>query len=191
MSNAEWFKYEYIFDKKLGVGFLDAKHKPLKRHENILVFYQGQCTYNPQMKKGKLHRNGAYTHNQANTPNYGKHKAIGVTFSDEYFPTSIIDVDKEAQSERVHPTQKPVDLLAYLIRTYTNEGETVLDCTCGSGSTGVAAMQEKRRFVGIELDPGYFAIAQRRIADAARAASGQPKQLVGSEADLVGLPLFG
>jgi DNA modification methylase len=163
MSNPQWFRYEWVADKGLGSGFLDAKRRPLNRHDSVLVFCEKYGTYNPQMTKGKRHRNGIPAHCGVDTPVYNEFAALGVYHTDEYFPTTIIVPQKEAQSSKVHPTQKPVDLLRYLIRTYTNPGETVLDFCYGSGTTGVAALMEGRSFVGIELDPGYFDIARKRI----------------------------
>lgn len=186
MSNPAWFKYCWVWKKSRATGFLDARKRPLNEVEDILLFSSGQTTYNPQMRKGRIHARGAGS----------RAKPVGVyskfidkkTFDDCYFPQRIIEFDSPV--EQCHPTQKPVDLLSYLIRTYTNPGDLVLDCTMGSGTTGVAALQTGRRFIGIELDSAYFQIAHRRITDASRAADGLPKQLSGSEADWEKSPLF-
>lgn len=141
---------------------------PLKEHENILVFYQKLPTYNPQMVKGKIHARGkAGTH----TSNYGKCFKTNSGEFDEYYPSDILPfkcVWNNAEKQ-VHPTQKPVSLLEYLIKTYSNPGEIVLDCCMGSGSTGVAAVDTGRRFIGIEQDSGYFQTAAERIQEAVTA----------------------
>lgn len=186
MSNAEWFKYCWVWEKNIATGYGNANKIPLKSHEDISVFYKNQPIYNPQeLKKANklMHRSGAGRF-------MGKSGLTTGMYVQEYenYPKQIIRFDIPPES--LHPTQKPVDLLAYLIRTYTNEGETVLDFTMGSGSTGVAAMQTGRNFIGIELDENYFSIAKKRIEDAARAAQGQPKQLIGSANDYADAPLF-
>ena len=166
MSNIKHFKYDWIWDKKNTSGFLNAKKKPLSRHEVISVFCKsklGNFTYNPIMRKGKLQKKGSFRKKSSDC--YSKYESV-VSFNDEYYPTSILDVGTVYRNKNVHPTQKPVALLEYLIRTYTNEGETVLDFTMGSGSTGVACVNTNRHFIGIELDEGYFNIAKKRIEEA-------------------------
>ena len=170
MSNPGWFKYEWVWDKKLATGFLDANRKPMKRHENIVVFSDSAIIYNPQFEKGTPYKRPP----KADFAGYGKFELLaGCNETGDRYPTSIIEISNANRNKDGHPTQKPVALLEYLIRTYTNEGETVLDNTMGSGSTGVAAMLTGRRFIGIEMDPGYFVIAEKRIADAARQARGE------------------
>ena len=133
----------------------------------ILIFYDKLPTYNPQMVKGKRHNRGG-TGKQ--TTNYGKFDRVDKSITDEYFPRDVIIFSTEnsfgSSRSRLHPTQKPVPLLEYLIKTYTNEGETVLDNCMGSGSTGVACVNTNRDFIGIELDEHYFDIAKKRIQDA-------------------------
>jgi site-specific DNA-methyltransferase (adenine-specific) len=165
VSNLDWFKYEWIWDKRLPTGFLDANRKPLKRHENVVVFCNnGSMTYNPIKFVGEPYKKGK----KALTPSYGKYKCLpSVNESGERYPTSIIDISNANRNKDAHPTQKPVALLEYLIRTYTNEGDTVLDICMGSGTTGVAAVQTGRNFIGIEKDAGYFEIAAKRIERAA------------------------
>ena len=166
MSNIKHFKYDWIWDKKNTSGFLNAKKKPLSRHEVISVFSKsklGIFTYNPIMRKGKMQKKGSF--HKKSSDCYSKHESV-VYFNDEYYPTSILDVGTVYRNKNVHPTQKPVALLEYLIKTYTNDGETVLDFTMGSGSTGVACLNTNRRFIGIELDEGYFNIAKKRIEEA-------------------------
>lgn len=159
MSNEKELKYCWVWYKHYCRGFLNAKKQPLKSHEDIAVFYNKQCTYNPQMKKGRLRSKGNSSKQRGC---YGNYKPVK-TVNDVYYPQTILDFAGCANSELQHPTQKPVPLLEYLIRTYTNEGETVLDNCAGSGSTGVACVNTNRNFIGIELDENYYHIAQDRI----------------------------
>ena len=158
MSNVKMFKYEWVWNKSLAGNGILAKKQPLKIHENVVVFNSN--IYIPEMRKGKARWKGGIKDKHGTFSNAEAPKV----WSDEYYPTSIIDISGAGmRSGRVHPTQKPVALLEYLIKTYTNEGETVLDFTMGSGSTGVAAKNLNRNFIGIELDPDYFKIAKKRI----------------------------
>jgi DNA modification methylase len=158
MSNPDWFRHEWIWSKSNGGGFLNANRAPLKRHESVIVFSESQPIYRPQFTRGKPY---ACRSSAAGGTTFDQTVAGWVTQNDGHrFPVTIQHYPNETG---LHPTQKPVDLLAYLIRTYTNEGETVLDNTMGSGSTGVACIQTGREFIGIEKDAGYFQIAQRRI----------------------------
>lgn len=161
-SNLKNFKYMWVWYKHYCRGFLNAKKQPLRTTENIAVFYKKQCTYNPEMRKGELRRKGNGSKQRGC---YGKYEPIK-TINDEYYPTDILDFAGVPNSELRHPTQKTVDLLEYLIKTYTNEGETVLDNCMGSGSTGVACVNTNRNFIGIELDENYFNIAKERIEKA-------------------------
>ena len=156
-SNKRDFKYKWIWLKKQCSGFLNAKKQPLRNCEDIAVFYKKQCVYNPQMRKGKpqLKSTGG------RTSNYGKFTYMPHV-SEDYYPTTLLEVPLP-RFKNGHPTQKPVALLEYLIKTYTNEGETVLDNCMGSGSTGVACVHTGRDFIGIELDEHYFSIAKERI----------------------------
>jgi site-specific DNA-methyltransferase (adenine-specific) len=160
------FRYDLIWDKELVSGFLNAKRQPLRRHEVILVFGSPKC-YNPQMSKGKpLHSVGSSAGSDPKlNRNYGKFKinSDARAGSTDKYPTSIIHLRKPHPSIAVHPTEKPVELMEYLMRTYTNEGDTVLDPFMGSGTTGVAARNLNRNFIGIEMDPKYFEIAKNRI----------------------------
>lgn len=166
-ANRKHFRYEWIWQKNLPVGFLNANKMPLRSHENILIFYDKLPTYNQQMEKGKRHNRGG-TGRQ--TTNYGKFDGYDKSITDEYYPRDIINFSTEnsfgSMRSKLHPTQKPVPLLEYLIKTYTNEGETVLDNCMGSGSTGVACLNTNRDFIGIELDENYFRIAKERIEKA-------------------------
>lgn len=165
-SNIKMLKYEWIWQKDNGTGFLNANKMPLKIHENILVFYKKPPCYNPQMRTGfKPYKCVQGRHSS----NYGDYKQGHITESNgERYPIDIIDFKKESG---LHPTQKPVALLEYLIKTYTNEGDIVLDNCMGSGSTGVAAINTVRKFVGIELDKEYFEIAKERIENAHKSKS--------------------
>ena len=162
MSNIKNYKYDWYWDKVRGVGHLNAKKRPMMCIEDIMVFYKKQCIYNPQMRHRDKPR---LSMNNATQQVYGKSKKDfkGDTL-DKKYPINLITFSKSAQKDMIlHPTQKPVDLLEYLIKTYTNENELVLDFTMGSGSTGVACMNTNRRFIGIELDEKYFNIAKERI----------------------------
>lgn len=160
-SNREEFRYEIIWDKTKGGNFLLAKKQPMKSHENVLVFYRKQPTYNPQMvERGKVRKKGG----GRASDNFGV--APTVSYNNTYYPNSIVEFSTGSRVDQHHPTQKPVALMEYLIRTYTNEGDTVLDNTMGSGTTGVACANTGRRFIGMERDPTYFEIAQRRIGEA-------------------------
>lgn len=164
MSNIKNYKYDWVWDKKLGTGFLNSKKQPLRRTENIIVFYKKQCCYYPIMRKG-VKRFKGHKENHSLDKIYGDFKATN-KINDEYYPTSILEFSNTAKKGSLHPTQKPVALLEYLIKTYTLENETVLDFTMGSGSTGVACVNTNRDFIGIELDDKYFNIAKDRIEKA-------------------------
>ena len=165
MSNPKMFKYELIWHKSHPTGFASSKKRTMKYHENILIFYNNQPTYNPQMTKGKpnhwnINKAGKVSNSQ---PKLGE---IENKNGDNKFPNSVMYFNSPNRNGILHPTQKPVPLLEYLIKTYTNEGETVLDNTCGSGSTGVACVNTNRNFIGIEMDDKYFEIASKRIVEA-------------------------
>lgn len=161
-SNKKMFRYRLVWEKTKAGGFLNARRMPLQAHEDILVFYKKLPTYNPQMSEGKPYVKKAVSNGDGK--NYGKFDRVGQINVNEgtRFPRSVIKFSNDNHNS-LHPTQKPVDLLEYLIKTYTNEGDVVLDSCMGSGSTGVAALNCERKFIGIELDPNYFAIAERRI----------------------------
>ena len=165
-SNLKMLRYEWIWEKTSATGHLNAKKMPMKAHENILVFYEKLPTYNPQKTAGHKRKVSKAEHktNCVKTTNYGEH---GLTTYDstERYPRSVQVFKTDKQIESLHPTQKPVALLEYLIKTYTNEGGLVLDFTMGSGSTGVACLNTNRKFVGIELEKEYFDIATNRLKD--------------------------
>ena len=173
LSNLQHFKYDIIWDKVKGVGFLNAKKQPLRNHEVVSVFYKKQCTYNPQKTTGhNLKKSSRGKHLQTDV--YGQMKNDYVYSSSERYPRSIQVFSTDTQNSSLHPTQKPVALCEYLIRTYTNEGETVLDNTMGSGTTGVACVNTGRAFIGIEQEQKYFEIAKERIALAVVEKDRQP-----------------
>ena len=158
-SNLEMFKYQWVWDKVRGSNFATVKIRPFNSHEDVVVFYAKQPTYNPQMVEGKPYtQKQGYVGESKQTGLYRK-EVITVNEGVRY-PLSII---KQSKESGFHPTQKPVALMEYLIKTYSNEGETVLDFTMGSGTTGVACMNTQRKFIGIELDANYFDIAEQRI----------------------------
>lgn len=182
LSNLEWFKYEWIWKKKKTTGFLLANYRPMKETEDVLVFSPGgaaaasrngaNMTYNPQgliekrvKKKNNAKRLGNFLHNPEHM---GKNNKLlhETEYEQKYtnYPSEIIEFGLDRDS--VHPTQKPVALMEYLIRTYSNEGEVVLDNCMGSGTTGVAAVQTNRKFIGIEMDQQYYEIAKKRIENA-------------------------
>ena len=170
LSNEKLHRYNLIWDKVLTSGFLNANRMPLRKHEDIMVFYKKLPTYNPQKVKGvpnhiKGKVVGKMNDDVLQNNNYGNFKCVE-TIGDMKHPTSILTFSKPHPSIAVHPTQKPVELLEWLIKTYTNEGDVVLDNCMGSGSTGVAALNCGRRFIGIELDKGYFEIAEQRMIGA-------------------------
>lgn len=161
MSNPKLFRYEWIWEKEKGTGFLNANRMPLKSHENILVFYKSLPTYNPQKEKGKPYLKNRVSNR---TTNYGKFKLLSTNNNGDRYPKSILKFNNDSQNgSSLHPTQKPTALLEYLIRTYTNENQTVLDNTMGSGSTCLAAKNTNRKFIGIEKEENYFDIAVKRI----------------------------
>ena len=166
-SNRKLFRYDLIWDKVLTSGFLNAKRMPLRQHEQIAVFYKKLPKYNPQFTSGKpLHSKGkTYKDKPIVNQNYGVfHTADDSRAgSTEKYPTSILKFQKPHPSISVHRTQKSVELLEWLINTYTNAGETVLDNCMGSGSTGVACINTNRNFIGYELDEHYFQIAKERL----------------------------
>lgn len=163
MSNLKMYRYDWIWQKTVASNFALSKKQPQKKHENIMVFYKKQPTYNPQMEKGKVYidkrSNGTRNVVVGAESNF---KRQPIKNEGTRYPSSIQKFSN-GNNKNVHPTQKPVALLEYLIKTYTNKGETVLDNCMGSGSTGVACVNTNRNFIGIELDENYFNIAKERI----------------------------
>lgn len=163
MSNPKDFSHSWVWNKKLAGNGILAKQQPLKIHEDILIF---GGIYRPQKIKGKARWKGGIKDNHGTFSGAKSPKV----FNDDYHPVSIIEFSGAGmRTERVHPTQKPVALYEYLIKTYTNEGDTVLDLTMGSGTTGVACVNTGRKFIGIEKEPDYYAIAEKRIKQAQEA----------------------
>ena len=163
MSNLKMFKYELIWHKSHPTGFASSKKRTMKYHENILVFYNKQPTYNPQMTKGKPNH---WTVNKAGTVSNSQPKLgeIENKNGDNKFPNSVMYFNCPNRNGILHPTQKPLELLEYLVKTYTNEGDMVLDNCMGSGTTGVACKKTGRHFIGIEKDEKYFEIAVSRVS---------------------------
>lgn len=172
LSNRKMFRYEIIWEKTQAGGFLNANKMPLRAHENILVFYKKLPTYNPikskviakDIDRVRTHKENRSKHYKNIGPNIYAEKG-------ERYPTDVIKFSNwngalfgKINNATKHPTQKPVDLLEYLIKTYTNEGELVLDNAMGSGSTGVACINTNRKFIGIELNKDYFEIAKDRLS---------------------------
>lgn len=163
MSRKELYKYTCVWDRISVSGHLTANIKPMKQHEDIVIFGKGKITYNPEMEtRGKPRLKG-----RVKDPSgvYGKYKSRE-SHNNRYYPKTIIRCSNTHRANRFHPNEKPVLLMRYLIRLYSNPGDTVLDFTMGSGSTGVACILENRKFIGIEKDPEYFPIAKRRIEKA-------------------------
>jgi site-specific DNA-methyltransferase (adenine-specific) len=167
MSNVREFKYAWVWDKVVGRGHLVAKKRPMCNHEDICVFYSVTPIYNPQMvEKYKPEKGKAMEHSRTSLmggTTTGKQSIVIRTHS---YPKTIQKFSSEPNKGKHHPTQKPVALMEYLIRTYTNEGMTVLDNCMGSGTTGVACMNTGRNFIGIEKEPEYFEICKQRIQEA-------------------------
>lgn len=168
MSNPMLWKYNLVWDKKRATGFLNANRMPLRYHEDICVFYKSLPTYNPQMEdlngREPNHPQGHGNHKEKNQC-YGNVQRINPTYKDKKHPRSIIEIKAEhCNKEQFHPTQKPVELIRYLIRTYSNEGETILDNCMGSGTTAIAAIREKRHYIGFELNEEYYQKACSRIS---------------------------
>lgn len=179
-SNRKMFKYEIIWKKTQPTGFYDAKKRPLRLHENILIFYQKQPTYNPQLviKENAVGVGRRRRNSDSKKTNGGFVGKVGKEKEETYYyeekglryPTDVIEFSNwngalfgNTDRSVKHPTQKPVDLLRYLVRTYTNEGDTVLDNCMGSGTTAVACIKEKRHFIGFELCEDYYKQAAQRI----------------------------
>jgi site-specific DNA-methyltransferase (adenine-specific) len=166
MSNPKWFKYCWVWVKTKASGHLDAKRKPMRKHEDILVFgRKGYPEYNPQGLVDGIFKNGRDVDMADRV--YSQYKNHGISQKGNY-PKTVLEFANPSGKGHLHPTQKPVALFEYLIKTYTNEGETVLDNCMGSGTTAIACINTGRNFIGIELDDTYFGIAKKRIAEAQR-----------------------
>jgi site-specific DNA-methyltransferase (adenine-specific) len=161
MSKPKWFKYKIIWDKKSTTGFLNAKKMPLRRHEDILIFAKGKTTYNPIMREGKLRFKGGKKY--ANNGCYGDFNEMPKEQYNMYYPTSIIEISNANQKAKQHPTEKPLELMKWIIRTYSNENDMILDNTMGVGTTCLGAKELNRRFIGIEKEVKYYDLAVGRV----------------------------
>lgn len=166
-SNLKMFRYELIWNKnKCGSPGL-AKHRPMKVHENILVFSKNKELYNPQMEKGEPYKRNAPKNIRCNNHEYGFKNKTGIENKGTRYPKSILNISRDfSAQQQIHPTQKPVALLEYLIKTYSNEGEIVLDFTAGSMSTAIACINTNRKGIMIEKDEHYFKVGSDRVAQA-------------------------
>jgi site-specific DNA-methyltransferase (adenine-specific) len=159
-SCLKFFRYDLIWEKTLPVGFLNAKKMPLRAHETISVFYKKLPAYNPQKTTGHERKTATRVNK---TTIYGKADKETAYDSTERYPRSVLKFSHDKQKKPLHPTQKPIALLRYLIRTYSNTNDTVLDFCGGVFSTGVASLLENRNFIGIELDSNYFNLGKKRL----------------------------
>lgn len=164
-SNLKYYKYDWIWEKTSATGHLNAKKQPMRAHEIISVFYKKQPTYNPQKTKGHVRKVSKAEHkiNSKESDVYNKGQKLTSYDSTERYPRNVIKFPTDKQKSALHPTQKPVALMEYLVLTYTNEGEIVLDFTMGSGSTGIACINTNRNFIGIEIGLDYFNISKDRL----------------------------
>lgn len=164
LSNPKWWRYNLVWDKVLTSGFLNANRMPLRSHEEICVFYQKQPTYNPQKTVGEKNHSKGRPKENANE-NYGEYGFVDNSdqLGNLKHPKSILTFPKPHPSVAVHPTQKSLELCQWLIRTYTNPGDVVLDNCMGSGTSCLAAKNEGRKFIGMELNESYFSIAKQRL----------------------------
>lgn len=162
LSNLDMFKYDWVWHKIKGTGFLNAKKQPLRNHECISVFYKKQPVYNPQKTAGNvLKKSTRKAHLQ--TEVYGRMEKDYTYESTERYPKSVLTFNSDTQNSSLHPTQKPIELFRYLIRTYTDVGHIVLDNCAGSGTSAIACIRENRRYVCFEKDPIYARIAEDRV----------------------------
>jgi DNA modification methylase len=164
ISNRTDFRYDLIWEKSRTTGFLNANRQPMRNHEHILLFYREQPIFNPQKTKGNPNHisDGKISSKGANN-NYGNFKPLARFRTEDKFPKSVIYFEQNDPNIIIHPTQKPVDLFRWLIKTYTNEGDIVFDGYMGSGTTAEACITEKRNFIGSELNKEYFDLSQKRI----------------------------
>ena len=163
VSNRKMWRYNLIWDKQLTTGFLNANRMPLRKHETICIFYQKLPTYNPQFTEGKPSHSRGKLKSDFKNNIYGEFKQVNTKEkSTQKYPTSILSIAKVHPSKTIHPTEKPIEVMEYLIKMYTNEGDTVLDFACGCGSTGVACINTNRNFIGIEKEKDFYLIAEKR-----------------------------
>lgn len=160
VSNLKLLKYEWIWQKDAGTGFLNAKKMPLKDHENVLVFYKNNPKYNPQMRDGFSSYKTTKGHHGSN---YGEDKGAVTESNGERYPLTTLKFCRD--KEKKHPTQKPVALFEYLIKTYTDQGETILDNCMGSGTTAIACINTERKYIGFEKEKEYYMMLTKRISE--------------------------
>jgi site-specific DNA-methyltransferase (adenine-specific) len=167
MSNPAWFRYQWVWVKNLKVDHLNARRRPMRGHEDVLVFHAGQPTYNPQMIPRTTQARAGNKYNGGTTVYGGMRPLYLDRQSNQLMPDTVLYFNAVHSSQgRKHPSEKPVALMEYLIRTYTNEGDVVLDNACGSGTTLVGCVNTNRDGIGMEKDAGYFASAQERVRKA-------------------------
>ena len=185
MSNPKLFKYEWIWQKHKGTGHLNAKRQPMSNHENVLVFGKSNINYNPQMTNGEPYKLRGSHNVSPDGITYNGSKPLAVGYSDDYdsskrYPLTIQKFDNHNQkNERFHPTQKPIALFEYLIKTYTNENDLVLDNTAGSGTTAIACLNTNRQFIVMEKEQEYYDIILKRVGDFNK--NFEPQTLFGNE----------
>jgi DNA modification methylase len=164
VSNSQMFKYDWTWRKPKGTGHLNAKKQPLRDKEDVLVFYREQCTYNPQFSEGQAYSGMKRIGKKQQTSSYGTYQSVREDNDGKRYPKQILEFPV-VERGTIHPTQKPVALFEYLIRTYTNKCEMVLDNCMGSGTTAIACLNTGRKYIGFEKDKTYFDTAQKRIAE--------------------------
>ena len=164
LSNLKLYKYDWIWDKIKGMGFLNSKKQPMRNHENVSVFYKKQCVYNPQKTTGHVNKKSV-RRSHLQTEIYGDMKKDNVYESTERFPRSIQEFSLDTQNSSLHPTQKPVALFEYLIKTYTNKGDIVLDNCAGSGTTAIACLNTGRDYILIEQEKKYIDVINDRVVE--------------------------
>lgn len=164
-SNLKLLKYEWIWEKTQATGHLNAKKMPMKAHENILVFYKKLPTYNPQKTTGHKPMNSGVRRSSLKNENYNEINKVDLPFGGDTdrYPRTVLEFKSDKQKNYLHPTQKPLALIEYMIKTYTNEGDLILDNTCGSGTTGLGAKNLNRNYIMMEQDPKYYEIACKRV----------------------------
>ena len=181
MSNIQQLRYEWIWEKGNATGHLNAHKAPMKAHENVLVFSAKACTYNPQMTHGHERKTSIKKRRSSECPIYNEHPQTPYDSTSRY-PRSVLRFSSDKQRGGKHPTQKPLALCEYLVRTYSNPGDTILDNVMGSGTTGVAAIKENRNFIGIEKDEAFFVYAESRLKSISGSRRQQPDKKEREEA---------
>ena len=167
MSNPKMFKYDWIWQKPKGTGHLNAKKQPMRDKEDVLVFYKKQCTYNPQMTEGAPYKDKAgkdHTKSTSMTGSYGSYTNYREVNKGVRYPKQVQQFGV-VERGTLHPTEKPLEIVEYMIKTYTNEGDLILDNTCGSGTTGRGAKNLNRDYIMMEMDKEYYEIANKRLQD--------------------------